>query len=80
MGKKKSNPRILEIKGQPGERKAVDTVVALAAKHGYGNLIQHLKRAWALYFVQAGYAATYVDALVMLGFLEGSLPEIIKWR
>lgn len=32
----------------PGEREAVATVLAAGKQYGYGNLIAHLKRAWAL--------------------------------
>lgn len=32
----------------PGEIEAIQTVLALGAKYGYGNLIAHLRRAWAL--------------------------------
>ena len=31
-----------------GEKEAIQTVLALGAKYGYGNLIAHLRRAWAL--------------------------------
>ena len=31
-----------------GEPEAVAQVLAIGAKYGYGNLIAHLRRAWAL--------------------------------
>ncbi len=31
-----------------GEKEAIETVLSLGAKYGYGNLIAHLRRAWAL--------------------------------
>ena len=32
----------------PGEVQAVKVVLAMAEAYGYGNLISHLRRAWAL--------------------------------
>jgi hypothetical protein len=31
----------------PGEQEAIDTVTRLGAEYGYGNLISHLRAAWA---------------------------------
>jgi len=31
----------------PGEREAIDLVTVAGAKYGYGNLIDHLQRAWS---------------------------------
>ncbi len=31
----------------PGEREAVARVIELGNQYGYGNMIAHLKRAWA---------------------------------
>lgn len=31
----------------PGEKEAIETVVALAERYGYGNLIDRLKTAWS---------------------------------
>ncbi len=31
-----------------GEKEAIKQVLALAEKYGFGNLIAHLKRAWAI--------------------------------
>jgi len=31
----------------PGELEAIETVKALGAQYGYGNLIMHLKTAWS---------------------------------
>ena len=32
----------------PGEKEAILEVLRLAKKYGYGNMIAHLKRAWAV--------------------------------
>ncbi len=32
----------------PGEKEAVRQILAYAKGYGYGNLIAHLKRAWAI--------------------------------
>lgn len=32
----------------PGEKEAVLEVLRLARKYGFGNMIAHLKRAWAI--------------------------------
>ena len=47
----------------PGERSAVETVIALGEQYGYGNLIGHLKRAWALRLMKGNPNLTYKDAL-----------------
>lgn len=31
----------------PGEQAAIDTVKALGARYGYGNMISHLQQAWS---------------------------------
>jgi len=46
----------------PGEKEAIKTVIALGEKYGYGNLISHLKRAWALHLAQ-DYGLDYEAAL-----------------
>lgn len=46
----------------PGEDAAVQAALAAGAKYGYGNLIAHLKRAWAMKLMQE-YAFPETDAL-----------------
>ena len=45
-----------------GEKEAIQTVLALGAKYGYGNLIAHLRRAWAL-SLKNQYGGTYEQHL-----------------
>ena len=45
-----------------GEKEAIQTVLALGAKYGYGNLIAHLRRAWAL-SLKSKYGGTYEQHL-----------------
>jgi len=40
--------RIKNFSVRPGELEAVREVVRLARVYGFGNLIAHLKRAWAV--------------------------------
>ena len=40
--------RIKNFSVRPGELEAVREVVRLARVYGFGNLIAHLRRAWAL--------------------------------
>ncbi len=35
----------------PGEREAIETVKALGAQYGYGNMISQLKQAWSDHMV-----------------------------
>jgi len=52
-----------------GEKQAVETVIQMGRQYGFGNLIGHLKRAWALMLIENynqswdnAVAATNVDA------------------
>lgn len=47
-----------------GEIDAISTVVVLADDYGYGNLISHLKRAWALKLMAGDSTLTYNQALL----------------
>jgi len=38
----------------PGEREAVEQVLALGDQYGYGNLINRLKCAWTLRLMKSG--------------------------
>jgi len=40
----------------PGEANAIKTVLMHGAQYGYGNLIAHLRRAWAELLVNQGLA------------------------
>ena len=46
----------------PGEDRAVQAALTAGAKYGYGNLIAHLKRAWAMMLMQR-YGFSEADAL-----------------
>lgn len=37
------------------EQQAIRTVVDLGKVHGFGNLIAHLRSAWALYLIEGDY-------------------------
>ena len=47
---------------QPGEKEAVLTVLRLAHQYGYGNMIAHLKREWAI-VLGVKYGGTYENNL-----------------
>lgn len=47
----------------PGEEEAVKQVIRIADQYGYGNLIAHLKRGWALQLMEKNPALSYLDAL-----------------
>lgn len=47
----------------PAEKAAIRTVLALGEQYGYGNLIAHLRRAWALRIQQAYPGLSYPEAL-----------------
>lgn len=47
----------------PGELEAVETTIEYGKAYGFGNLIAHLKRAWALYLMEGNNRLTYADAL-----------------
>lgn len=42
----------------PGEKEAIIQVLKIARQYGYGNLIAHLKRAWAV-MLKEKYGGTY---------------------
>jgi len=46
----------------PGEVEAVKNVLALAEQYGYGNLISHLRRAWAVRLVKSEPGLTWEQA------------------
>ncbi len=48
----------------PGEQQAVKIVLDFASMYGYGNLIAHLKRAWALHLMEVTPNLTYNQALL----------------
>lgn len=50
--------RINNISFLPGEVAAIQTVIRLAKAYGYGNLIAHLRRAWAI-DLKKKYGGTY---------------------
>lgn len=56
-------PRIKNAHVLPGEKEAVQTVIKLAKKYGFGNLIAHLKRVWAL-DLKRKYGGTYDHHLI----------------
>lgn len=47
----------------PGEQDAVLQVLAYADQYGYGNLIAHLRRAWALKLMQGNDRLNYEEAV-----------------
>ena len=48
----------------PGEVESIKTVLALAEQYGYGNLISHLKRAWAVKLMEGNPLLDYERALL----------------
>lgn len=46
-----------------GEEEAVRQVLQLAETYGYGNLIAHLKRGWALHLMKGNDRLSYENAL-----------------
>lgn len=63
----------------PGEIEAVKSVLAAAEQYGYGNLIAHLRRAWALKLMRGsvghGKAWTYEQACRVTN--SGPYPEVL---
>ena len=47
----------------PGEEHAVRTVLAYAEFYGYGNLIAHLRRGWALKLMKGNKRLDYERAM-----------------
>ena len=48
---------------QPGEKEAILKVLQLAKQYGYGNMIAHLKRIWAI-TLKEKYGGSYQQNLV----------------
>lgn len=46
----------------PNEKEKVELVLAIAREIGYGNLISHLKRAWALHLMEGNDKLTWESA------------------
>ena len=49
---------------QPGEKSAIKLVLRIADRYGYGNMIAHLKRGWALSLMKSNPDLTYNQALL----------------
>lgn len=47
----------------PGEEQAVKAVLGFAETYGYGNLIAHLRRAWALKLMRGNKRLSYKQAV-----------------
>jgi len=58
--------RIKNFSVRPGELEAVREIVRLARVYGFGNLIAHLKRAWAL-DLKKKYGGSYEQHLPATG-------------
>jgi hypothetical protein len=48
--------------GLPGEKEAVLEVIKIAERYGYGNMIGHLKRMWAMKLMGAGMSKELADS------------------
>ena len=67
----------------PGEVEAVRHVLQFAEQYGYGNLISHLRRAWALYLIAGNPALSYERAIAatnVAAYPEGaSIDALQRW-
>ena len=65
----------------PGEVEAVRHVLLFAEQYGYGNLISHLRRAWALHLIAGNSALSYeraVAATNVTAYAEGASIEALQ--
>jgi dissimilatory sulfite reductase (desulfoviridin) alpha/beta subunit len=47
----------------PGEKENINKVIDIAEIYGYGNLIAHLRRAWAIKLIKSNPLLDYKSAL-----------------
>lgn len=60
----------------PNEKQKVAEVIQIAEEFGYGNLIAHLRRAWALRLMKSNPLLTYEDAVEATN--SSAYPEVIE--